>query len=116
MSRTRLAAPAGFTVVEIIVALTLLGVGVAAWVGTSAVAIRIAGAAGRESAATVAVRREAELRAAHTCPSGGAGTSGGVAWAVNEMPNGVRHVGARLDFVAEGDSGIAAVQVAVICR
>lgn len=116
MYSTRYTAPTGFTVVELLVALTLIGVGVVAWVGTSVVAIRIVGAAERESAAAVAVRRQAELLAARACPGPGSGSSEGITWTVDPMPNGVRQVHARLAFAGEDAPRVATAHVAAICR
>lgn len=58
---------AGFTLVELLVALTLLGVGAAGWVGTSAVAVRIAGSASRGLSALSLAHDHAERAVATSC-------------------------------------------------
>lgn len=106
----------GFTLVELLVALTLLGVGVAAWVGTSAVALRTAAQAERELTALRLARDVAEQLAAE-CHAPGSGERAGVRWTVTLAGAGILHV--RVEppvFPGAGAQAAADAEIAATCR
>jgi prepilin-type N-terminal cleavage/methylation domain-containing protein len=105
----------GYTLVELLVALTLLGVGVATWVGTSAVALRTATDAERELAAMRLARDTAERLAAR-CGAAGSGAGGGTRWTIADAGAGVRHVRVEaLDWLDGAASAAAVAEIAAAC-
>lgn len=105
----------GFTLVELLVAITLLGVGVAAWVSTSAVALRTAAEAERQLA-TLRLLREAAERLAARCAPPGAGERDGTRWTVTIAGAGVRLVRVEaLDSSGTDGSVGAAAEIAAAC-
>lgn len=108
-------APHGFTLVEVLVALTLLGVGVAAWVGTTALATRIAAAASRESTAQQRARSRAEQLAGGTCASLSTGDDDGASWSVETGRHGARRVRVVVPFADERMPRLAAYELTVLC-
>lgn len=105
----------GFTLVEMLVALTLLGVGVAAWIGTSTLAVRIAGAASRETAAHHRARSRAERLAGGTCASLAPGAVDGETWTVDPRPNGVRSIRVVVPFTGERAVRRTSYDLVVLC-
>lgn len=105
----------GFTVVEILVAITLLGVGVTAWIGTSAAAVRLGGDARR----TVLAAYRAHDRAARVGSSGcdglGSGSAAGERWSATAVGNGVWLVHAEAAYVAAGAARVATYEILVSC-
>ena len=107
--------PRGFTLVEMLVAVTLLGVGVTAWIGTATLAVRIAGAASRETAAHQQARSRAERLAGGTCASLGAGAAGDVSWSIDARPNAVRSVRVVAPFAGERGMRYATYELVILC-
>lgn len=105
----------GFTLVEMLVALTLLGVGVTAWLGTTTLAVRIAGAAAREAAAHQRSRSRAEQIAGAPCSGVVPGTSATESWSVTPMANGIRLVRVTAQYVDERGDRQALYERAVAC-
>lgn len=106
----------GFTLVELLVALTLIGVGAAAWVSTSAVAIRIAGAADRAASAQGSARAAAERLAARECVAAGSGETHGTRWSVQALRNATRRIEAEHAYAAEAGTRLARATLVVSCR
>ena len=104
----------GFTLVELLVALTLLGVGVAAWVSTSAIAVRTAADAERELAALTLARETAEGLAAR-CGPVGSGEGAGVRWMISSVGAGVRLVRAEALARDIGAPTAAVAEIAASC-
>lgn len=104
---------AGVTLVELLVALTLLGVGISAWVTTGAAALRVAAAADREQTARRAARAQAERLAARCASSGG--TLGSIRWEVRSLDNGVRHVRVEASYHGAGRPQLATFERVVVC-
>ena len=108
-------APHGFTLVEMLVALTLLGVGVAAWLTTTTLAVRIAGAAGRETAAHQRARSLAGSLTGGTCEALAPASRPEESWTVDTRPNGVRSIHVVVPFVGERMLQHARYEVVVLC-
>lgn len=87
-----------FTLVELLVALTILGVGIAAWTSTSALALRTEAEADRDRAAQRLGRETAERLAAECRSASGAGD--GARWTITHVGAGLRHV--RVEIVPDG--------------
>lgn len=104
-----------FTLPELLVALTLLAVGVAGWVATSAAAIRLAAAADREIAAHHRARSRAALVAAAPCAAMQGGTAAGERWIVSASGNGIRLVRAEVAFLGHRAPRVAIYELAVAC-
>lgn len=111
----RQAPPLGFTLVEMLVALTLLGVGVAAWLTTTTVAVRIAGAASRETAAHRRARSLAGSLTGSTCEALAPASRAGESWTVDVRPNGVRSIRIVVPFLGERTLQHARYEVVVLC-
>ena len=105
----------GFTLVEMLVALTLLGVGVTAWIGTATLAVRIAGAASRETAAHQRARSRAERLAGGPCASLAAGARDGETWTVDSRANGVRAIRVVVPFTGERAVRHATYELTLLC-
>ena len=82
----------GFTVVESLVALTLMGVGVAAWMATARLGVAIAADAERETRGAYHARNRAEHLASLPCTEVVSGASATERWTVTELANGLRLV------------------------
>lgn len=104
---------AGVTLVELLVALTLVGVGISAWVTTSAAALRVAAAADREQAAHRAARAQAERLVARCASSGW--MQGSIRWEVRSLGNGVRHVRVEASYQGTGRPRLATFERVVVC-
>ena len=103
----------GVTLVELLVALTLLGVGISAWVTTSAAALRVAAAADGEQAAHRAAQAQAERLAAQCASSGG--TQGSIRWEVHSLDNRVRHIRVEASYPGAGRPQLATFERVVVC-
>ena len=104
---------AGVTLVELMVALTLVGVGISAWVTTSAAALRVAAAADREQAAHRVARAQAEHLVARCASSGG--MQGSIRWEVRSLGNGVRHVHVEAWYHGAGRPQLATFERVAVC-
>ena len=105
----------GFTLVEMLVALTLIGVGVAAWVGTTALALQVAGDARRTTDAELRARSRAEQLAAGECAALVSGAAGAESWTVTSLRHRVRLVRVEVTYRAERTTRIAAYDIAAAC-
>ena len=105
----------GFTLVEMLVALTLIGVGVAAWVGTTAVALQLAGASRRTTEAELRARSRAELLAGGECGSLVSGASFPESWTVTPLRHGIRLVRVEMRYRDERRMRVAAYEMAAAC-
>lgn len=105
----------GFTLVETLVALTLLAVGMTAWVTTSAVAIRLAAAGERETAAHNRIRARAERLAGGTCAAAVSGNAGADSWTVTPLANGVRLIHVESRFIAERRERLVTFDLMMAC-
>lgn len=105
----------GFTLVETLVAVTLLAVGMTAWVATSAVAMRLAAAGERETAAHHRVRARAERLAGGTCAGAVSGSKGLDSWMVTPLANGVRLIHVESSFMAEARERLVTFDLMMAC-
>ena len=107
-SRFPLTAVRGFTIVEVVVAMTLLVVGALAVVAASAAAVRAVGRADAEMAAMSTAQRRLEELASRGCPAAVSGTamdsSTGLreSWRVAGSRNGVSLVTDSVEFLDRG--------------
>ena len=106
----------GFTLIEVLVALTLIGVGITAWVSTGTLGLRIAGIAERESSATFTARAAVARIAARRCGVAGSGLDGDTRWRVELLSNGVRRIRAERTFRSEKDTTSAIAEMVTVCR
>lgn len=105
----------GFTLVEMLVALTLLGIGVVAWLGTTTLAVRMAGAATRETAAHYRSRSRAQQLAGSPCSAVVAGASPTEWWTVAAMANGIRLVRVVAPYADERGERLAVYELVIAC-
>lgn len=106
----------GFTLVEVLVALTLIAVGMAAWVGTAAIALRVAGSAERESGAVLAARSTAQRIASQRCGPSGSGSDDATRWRVEHLANGTRRIRVERAFHLDRDTASAIAELVGVCR
>ena len=104
-----------FTLVELLVALTILGVGVAAWTSTSALAMRTEAEADRDLAA-LRLGRETAARLALECRSA-SGARDGVRWTITDVGAGLRHVRVEVlpDDDRDGASTLPPAEIVAAC-
>jgi prepilin-type N-terminal cleavage/methylation domain-containing protein len=100
---------AGFSLAELLVAVTLLSVGALALAGTAAAVLRLLAVGGVRAAAAVLVESHLELvRATRCTPSAGADTVPGVVarWRVQPLGGGVAELRDSLRIRARGTGGV----------
>lgn len=111
---------AGFSIVEVLIALVIVAVGLLGIAGASALSVRAANAALREHSATgVALARLAALSAVG-CPAAGSGSSGSAPgpverWTVSAPAPGVRMLYARVEWFDGAARRAVGLQSAVFC-
>lgn len=106
----------GFTLVELLVALTLLGVGIGGWVGTSAVALRTVAAADRESSAVAGNLRIAAAVVARGCVVSAAAIGGGTTARVDSLRHAFRVVTVERAYPgASAAPRVATIELAAAC-
>ncbi len=113
MGSPRCRRQAGFSLAELLVAVTLLSVGALALAGTAAAVLRLLATGGVRAAAAVLVESHLELvRATRCTPSAGADTISGVVarWRVQPLGGGVAELRDSLRIRTRGTSG-ASVEV-----
>lgn len=105
----------GFTVVESLVALTLIGVGVAAWMATATVAVAVASDAERAASAAYRARTRAEQLAAVPCDAVVAGADAPDSWTVRVFPGGMRLVETQSPYRTRAQTRVARYAMLVEC-
>lgn len=105
----------GFTVVESLVALTLIGVGVAAWTTTATVAVAVASDASRAANAAHRARNTAVQVASMPCAAVVSGSSEAESWTVREYANGMRLVEAASAYRTRTRTDVARYALLVAC-
>lgn len=105
----------GFTVVESLVALTLIGLGVGAWMSTARLGVAVAADAERATRAAYRARNRAELLASLPCPAVTTGASATEAWTVTGYANGMRLVEVAAPHGWGARRGVAGYAMLVAC-
>lgn len=105
----------GFTVVESLVALTLIGVGVAAWMATATLGVAVAADAARATNAAHRARNRAVQVASLPCTGVVSGSSASENWTVREYANGMRLVEAESKYRTRTRSDAAHYAILVAC-
>lgn len=105
----------GSALVEALVALTLLGVGVAAWAGTTALATRVAADSARANAAHMRARGRAELLAAGPCARLTDGSDGDERWQLVAGENGMRLLRVEVPYREVARDRVATYELAIAC-
>lgn len=110
---------AGFTLVELLVAVLLIDVGLLALVAGSAVVVRRQGDVRTRTVASRAAANRIQLLAASACAaaSGTSNVSPGIVerWAVELEPNGVRELRDSVTFVLSGTEHVVVLRTRVPC-
>ncbi len=120
-SRFPLPAVRGFTIVEVVIAMTLLIVGALAVVAASAAAVRAVGSADAELAAMATAQRRLEELASRGCLAARTGTaidtSAGLreSWRVTVSRNGVRLATDSVEYVDHGIPRVIVRGRLVVC-
>jgi prepilin-type N-terminal cleavage/methylation domain-containing protein len=107
--------PQGFTVVESLVALTLIGVGVAAWMATATLSVSLAASAEQATRGAYAARNRAEHLASLPCASLTDGSDGTVRWMVHAYPGGMRLIATESPYGSGSRAGVARYAILVAC-
>ncbi|MBA3889996.1 MAG: prepilin-type N-terminal cleavage/methylation domain-containing protein [Gemmatimonadaceae bacterium] len=105
----------GFTVVESLMALTLIGVGLAAWMGTATLAVAVAADADRASDGSYRARNRAEQLASRPCSSVVGGATAAEVWSVHQYPNGMRLVEVSAPYGSGVRAGTGTYAILVAC-
>lgn len=105
----------GFTIVEALVALTLIGVGIAAWTATATLGVAVAADAERASRGAHRARNRAEQLASLPCASIVPGANATESWTVQQHPNGMRLVEAQSPYRSGGRGRVARYAILVAC-
>lgn len=110
----------GFTVVEVLVALMVVGVGLLGVAGTSAIALRASNAAMREQSAVSRARSRLALLEAGGCGSAASGErhlAAGLVdrWVVGPVVNGGRLVDVSADWDDTGRRRTVMLRSALLC-
>lgn len=114
-------ARAGFTLVELVVALTLLTVGLLGWIGAGGMMLRMHAASERDVDGAMRARARAERTAGLACDAmrGGSMRDGaGVdeRWEVRALANGVRLVHAEATYGTRRGPRTASYDVMAVCE
>jgi prepilin-type N-terminal cleavage/methylation domain-containing protein len=118
--RTAHAPRRGFTVVEVLVALLVVGVGLLGVAGASAIAVRASGAALRERAALTGASSRLALLQSGGCANAASGEQSvapGVAerWTVGTRVQGIRMVDVTAEWIDTGRRRALFLQGALLC-
>lgn len=105
----------GFTVIESLVALTLIGVGVAAWMATARLGVAVAADAERATRGAYNARNRAEHLASLPCAAVVGGASTTERWSVTEFANGMRLVEVVSPYGHGARAGLAEYAMLVAC-
>ena len=105
----------GFTVVESLVALTLIGVGVAAWMSTARLGVAVAADAERATRGAYRARNRAEHLASLPCESVVTGANATERWTVTAYGNGMRLVEVQSPYGYGVRAGLAEYAMLVSC-
>jgi prepilin-type N-terminal cleavage/methylation domain-containing protein len=104
-----------FTIVEMLVALTLLGVGVLGWLATGTAALCMSTAADRAVTAHLRARSRAAEVASRPCAAMRDGDAPGESWRIESAGNDIRLVHALVPFAGLDRPDTATYAVAVEC-